>query len=342
MPGIIGENHALRTVVYTMADSMYRRMVASYNTELDGLLPPPLGLIMLQHDVGNFGQGGDVADWDVGTLTISTTEPLNWELFSTHYIRLMKPTGELTASIAVTQGATDHEAVLASSPGFTPLFDDAGRERTRYVFGPSTNMGALAKVRAIIPRGEREVEHRVVLEDNRVHLADQYWLPSGAQQDPPATGNEVDPGGNSGSAHIVNLINFDTYWPYSESAIYTPSHTHKVYNDGRLSWQTQEVGETFFGGGQWLTPQTVTTDISGLYEVRFTVVQLIQLDTVGGDAPDVWHNLATTREIVVSNSAPHNVSSASHIVVEIRLISTGVIQGSARYIFQDDIYFTPL
>lgn len=174
-PGIIGFNHAMRTVTYTLADRYYRSVDVDFDVELDGQLPAPLDLVLYQHDVGNFGQTGDVVSWDDGTLTLTTTEPLEWG-DGTHAIRLQRPIGSITSAISVTRGADDYTAVLASDPGFTLLTDDAARERTRYVFGPQTAVGALAKVRGIVPSDERRIGMRLVLEDDRVHSVDAQWI----------------------------------------------------------------------------------------------------------------------------------------------------------------------
>mgnify|MGYP003393034708 CR=1 FL=1 len=341
MPGIIGENHAIRTAVYTLADSYYRRMVATYSTELDGLLPPPLALTVLQHDVGNFGQCGDVALWVAGTLTLSTTEPLVWETGATHYVRLAAPTGVLDPAVAVTPGATDHDMVLASAPSFTPLFEDAGRERTRYYFGPATNMGALARVRAIVPRSDREVEHRVVLEDNRVHAADNAWLPAGAVQDPLSTGagNEVGDG-----RYYTNLTALGAFGRYGYGNATNQAYAAIEFRaDGGYS-QNGTLPDTFVLtiadiAALWLTPHPATQAITGLYEVRATLIPNgpawvggpTQQGTLDPSSPalDVWHSLASTRTWSMTNSAAGVLSVK--LLLEIRVVATGVVNSSGTF-----------
>lgn len=344
MPGIVGENHAIRTAVYTLADSYYRRMVATYSTELDGLLPPPLALTVLQHDVGNFGQGGDVALWVAGTLTLSTSEPLVWETGATHYVRLAAPTGVLDPAIAVTPGATDHDMVLASAPSFTPLFEDAGRERTRYYFGPATNMGALARVRAIVPRSEREVEHRVVLEDNRVHTADNAWLPAGAVQDPLSTGagNEIGDGSyytNLTAPFVGAAYGYgDAFNSAYASIVLAPDGTYTQFAKARDTFLLTAISPVLTGG-MWLVPHPASTAITGLYEVRATLIPngpawfggTTQQGTLDPSSPalDVWHSLASTRTWSMTNSAA-GVLSVS-LLLEIRVVATGVVNSSGRF-----------
>lgn len=322
MPGIIGESHAIRTAVYILADGLYRRMVATYSTELDGLLPAPMSLVTLQHDIANFGQGGDVALWTVGTLTIGTTEPLVWTAGATHYIRLMRPTGTLTPAIACLPGATDHDVVLASAPDFTPLFDNADRERTRYVFGAADEVGALAKLRAIVPRSEREIEHRCVLEDDRVHTADSEWLPAlGVPQDPPSDGGDV---GSTTDGYVVSLPAFadgvvgdSVIWP-----LY-------LYNDGT-------VGHNGNGGGVetipgWLYPQTVTSGVCALYEVF--VSALPGGGSMGGAALDTWLSMGTSRTFEWTTSFAPGGSDSVELQLQFRDVATGTVQASTTITF---------
>jgi hypothetical protein len=173
LSGIIGENHAKRTVAYTLADAYYRSASVEFDTELDGQLPAPLNLVLFQHDVGDFGQGGDIVS--ISGSIVETTEPLQWS-DGAHAMRLQKPDGSLTSAITVTQGVDDFHAVLGSAAGFTLSTEDADRERTRYVFGPQTQVGALCKVRSITPSDERKFGLRLVLEDDRVHTVDAAFI----------------------------------------------------------------------------------------------------------------------------------------------------------------------
>jgi hypothetical protein len=173
--GVIGFNHACRMAAYTLADRYFRNVDVELDAELDGQLPAPYNLVVFQHDVGNFGETGDVVTWSAGALTLTTTEPLTWSDGS-HALRLVKPTGGLTQAIAATRGADDYTVVLGSDPGFTPITSAADRERTRFVFGQVSAVGALAKVRAISPSAERRIGLRLVLEDDRVHTADARWI----------------------------------------------------------------------------------------------------------------------------------------------------------------------
>jgi hypothetical protein len=345
MPGIIGQNQAIRTAVYTLADALYRRMPVDIDTELDGLLPAPLSLVVFQHDVGNFGQGGDAVTWDAGTRTLTTTEPLMWTLGERHYVRLMNPRGQLSGAIEVMPGSDDHSMVLdaaqlateSAADGWEIVTDDADRERTRYVFGAANAVGALAKVRAIVPRSERTVALRLLLEDDRVHTADNAWLPGGAEQDPVGDGSSV--GGGSGDRIVVLE---PQSWSSSYPAAAPPDMDGRVTvrNDGRLSLGFRtSPNEVTFPATHWLNPQTVTADVAALYEVRFEADN--QWDeasdlTYGGSALDTWLSLGTTRAVTVSctGTADPLLAGYAGVIVSIREAASGIVQATALMSFR--------
>ncbi len=332
MPGIYGENQALRTVAYTLADRYYRDTEVEYDTELDGQLPAPLQLVVFQHDIGEFGQTGDVVNWTAGTLTLQCTEPLAWTDGATHALRLVRPNGSLTDAIAVTPGGDEFSAVLGSAPGFDPVFDDAARERTRYVFGPVTQVGALAIVRAIKPTAERTIAHRIAFEDDRVHTVDAPWLPGEDEQDPLPDGSPV---GEGGGDNIVNLVSKNIFENVPAPAEVDVEFT--LHNDGRLSIDTANSAETFYAY-EWLNPQPVTPALAGLYEAYFTAASDDLAVTFGGAALEAWLPLNTTRTVTASSggSSPGGVFDL-RITVQVREAATGVVQGSATfdYLVQD-------
>jgi hypothetical protein len=342
MPGIYGENHALRTVAYTLADRYYRSVEVEYDTELDGLLPAPLDLVVFQHDVGNFGQAGDVYTWTAGTLTLEATEHLSWSDDAAHAVRLQRPNGTLTDAIAVTRGADDATMVLAEAPDFTPVFDDAGRERTRYVFGPTAEVGALARLRAIRPSAERTIGHRIVLEDDRVHTVDNQWLPGDDEQDPLPDGTVIDDGG-AGEA-IVHLTDKSTGGGGMGAAEVDIQVT--VHNDGTLEIAGTTIDPLTYPY-EWLNPQPVTADVAALYEVMFSAEPLAAMpfppyvlaDIVfAGAALDTWHGLGTSRTVSASSPAATGGLWQLRITVQIREAATGLVQDSCviDYIKQDD------
>lgn len=336
IPGIIGEQAAMRFAVYTLADGAFRTEVAAFSAELDGTLPAPMALATLQHDVGDFGQGGDVAGWDAGTLTIETTEPLAWQPTAMHSMRLVRPDGTVTARINCTEGADAHHAVLASAPDFTPIYDDAGRERTRYVFGTLETVDALAKVMSIKAGADDVVQLRCRLEDDRVHTADNAWLPAG-EQDPLPPLVPVD--GSSGSLiYITDNVFVDGGYSAFEGA--APGVEFALLSDGRLRWTRLQNGAVAYVSNQWITPQTVSAAISGLYEVHVGTPAISgspgfpEFFTVVGTY-DTWLGLETSPAFSIRIlSGGSDINSYAAFAVQIREKASGVVQASKTFIVQ--------
>ena len=330
VPGIIGENQAKRTAVYHLADIVYRPNRANFSTELQGLLPAYGSLVSIQHDVGDFGQGGDVRAWDSGTLTLETSEPLTWD-GPTHYVRLVRPDGTVTDRIEVTEGATDHEMVLDEMPDFTIESGASGdRERTRYVFGPADNMEGLAKVRRISPNGQYEVGVELVLEDDRVHTADNEWLPSSSDeiQDPISDGGSGDGGG------------FDYLVFLEDHALAhgAPGGTADVevrlslLNDGRLGityYRDAVIFSQAFELDEWLIPSGVSSSIAGLYEVFANVTAEAEAESDAGewrgDSFDTWLSLGTSRYWARACVQATNGSATGTVRIRIRDAETETV-----------------
>jgi hypothetical protein len=339
MPGVAGENHAKRQALYYLADTILRTRRASISTELTGLLPAYGSLCLLQHDVGDFGQGGDVVDWDDGARVLETTEPLVWEQGARHYVRLVKPAGRLTGAIEVTQvdaytmtlDATDYAAELADSThgALEIITDDADRERTRYVFGPASNVGAMCKPRVIQPRSELEIDIELVLEDDGVHTVDEDYLPGADEQDPIGDGGTVP---DTGGDYLINLTSREMvdggYGPFDGAA---PGIEFAFLSDGRLRVTRMQDSAVSYIAAEWITPQTVGTPISELYEVYVGAPSISGspgfpefFDVLG--TYDTWIGLETSPAFSVRIiSGGSDIASNAVFPVQIREAASGTV-----------------
>lgn len=332
--GIVGEHQAKRTAVFHLADLVFRPNRAGLSTELQGLLPAYGSLVSIQHDVGNFGQGGETLRYDEDTRTLETTEPLAWTEDATHYVRFVRPNGTMTSRIAATETTDDHSMVLASAPDFALETDGTTLERTRYVFGPAETMDGFAKVRSIVPRSEREIDVELVLEDDRVHTADEEWLPIGDEtQDP------IDTGGDEGGGGAVLML------PHTIEAhgIVTTQYESGVFrlrNDGRAMQRVRSVreGEGFFDiitdtefGGEWLTSALVDPSVAALYDVKAHVASWNGLGAwsssyESSDAFDTWLSLGTTRQWALTMDIATPPIATANLEIQIREAATGTVQ----------------
>ncbi len=164
---------AFREGVYEAACNRYRRKLIKFTTEMEGFIPSFGDLILVQHDMPAWGQGGDVTTWDGGTNTVTCSEPLTWEDGKSHYIAFAKADGSMSGPYLCTAGALATQAILleALEAGFTP-YTSSARERTRYAFGWGATYGHRARVLQCVPRSMTQVEIHCVGEDDNVHTAE--------------------------------------------------------------------------------------------------------------------------------------------------------------------------
>lgn len=332
VPGIIGRAHCARWGAYHLADMLFRRSEASYRTHLDGLLPAYGAPVLVSHDVPSWGQSGDVVDWDGGSLTVTTSEPLQWGS-GQHYMKLQAGNGVVVWEVSA--GAEPNEAIVADDLGFVPSFDSANRERTRYIFGPAADVGALCRVRAITPRGERDVEHRVVLEDARVHSADEPWLPVGGVDPDPAI-SDGDAGATEDSeVLVVRVIDRTVEAQYADGGggPTTMSARFSLLDDGTAEAAT--ISSTGSGGGvlpnEWLQGGAVPNATAALYEARVTLLESASTTSAAlSGTLATWQGLGTPRHWELTADGPGDAgTSYRRLLVEIRIAATSEVQDTA-------------
>lgn len=204
LAGIIGEMQALRQAAYLMARMLYRREEGTVQQDLDGLLATMGSMVGIAHDAAEWGQSGDVVDWDAGTLTLTVTEPIVWTAGEPHYVRLQHHDGTLGGAIEAAPGGTEYEMTLAEAPAVTPSVSNPDRERTRYLFGALADVQRQAIIVSLRPTSEDAVETAFFVDDVRVHQADRDWLPVGDEvQDPLGDGSVIPIDDGAGAAAFV-------------------------------------------------------------------------------------------------------------------------------------------
>lgn len=179
MFGITGRDQAFREGVYEAACNRYRRKLIKFATEMEGFIPSFGDLIAVAHDMPAWGQTSEATAWNVGSLTLTLSEPLTWGT-GTHYVGLRKRNGAIDGPIAVTAGGNTYQVVLASAPSFTP-YTGQSEERTHVVFGWGETWRQPARVISVRPRGLEQVEIECVNEDGAVHTAEDGLTPPAVQ-----------------------------------------------------------------------------------------------------------------------------------------------------------------
>jgi hypothetical protein len=338
LPGITGSKHAEREGLYEAAARYYRRVLGNWQTELQGLLPAFGSAVVFSPSLKGWGSAGDVVGWNVGTLTLTLSEPPTWKPGASHYISLLRDDGSLHSAIEATAGATEYEVVLASEPDFTPSTADARRERTRYHFGAASEHRRTMLVLGIEPQEIRDdgamlVQMTGVLEDDRVHDADAALLPGvGEVQDPIDSPNTGIPG--DGESYIVYLTPRIINLGVSSNDVLG---LLRLRPDGSMYIETDTGTEV---GDQWLLGQPFAPAPGALYEVLCEVASGTHFQAGSSAATGIWLALGSERTWVVGDpSWPGPLPGADPLLIDttlrisIRTASTGLLQGSANVKF---------
>lgn len=211
LKGITGAYQAEREGLYEAANMLLRRRVTTCTTEMEGVITSYMMPILWQPDTPGYGQSGDVAFWNPETRVMGLTEPPVFGLTGQTYLTLIRDDGSLTPAFLVSPGPTEWDVTLPAAPDFEIVTTDGTRERPKFVLG---NMDLLVKVASISDGGKSQAEDGMagaqlfqidgVVDDERVHTADNHLLPGpGDIQDPVDGGGEFDGGG--GTLALVTL-----------------------------------------------------------------------------------------------------------------------------------------
>lgn len=276
--GITGRTHAEREGLYDAADLVYRRTRAACTVEMEGAVVAFMDPCLLLPEYPGYGQSGDVTFWDADTLTLTLSEPPDWSV-GTLYITLRKDDGSLTEAVEVSPGSGPNDVVLPAAPSFALVLDAADRERPTYLLGHPVTGHEVAKVVNRASGGKSDEGAQLfdlsfVIDDDRVHTADNHLLPGpGDIQDPVDDGTDYD---DSGGALAVLVRMRDVGISGGNQGI--PDDTHRgglarfiLRNDGHAAWYAESDADgspnaTADFAGMWLNA-TVDPLVAATYEV---------------------------------------------------------------------------
>lgn len=171
--GVTNKAQATRETLYSVASVAYRRSSISWTTENDGYLPCYGDLVNVAHDVTGWGFSGDIVNYDTSSATVTVTEPLTWTV-GDHYAILVDKYGDVFGPYKVVPGPRDFTMTFLEvpDPGDLEIYTGTERERTRFSMGPANSFGKMCKITSIEPAADGSINMRAVVEDNRVHGAD--------------------------------------------------------------------------------------------------------------------------------------------------------------------------
>lgn len=193
--GCTRRSDALREAKYLARNNVLRRRTMTLTTELEGYIPTFGDLVIVSHDMPEWGTSGDVVGVK-GDDTVVLSEPLQFEANVDHYIAFRSKGGAVSgphiAYTRVTPGDTEFEAVLHPTTAVATfvryptqrratfgvnddkieLYYGTSAERTHYAFGPANKFVQRGVVKSVTPRGNFNVQLVIVVEHDDVHRDD--------------------------------------------------------------------------------------------------------------------------------------------------------------------------
>lgn len=331
LDGINGATHAEREGLFEAARMLLRTRLVNCTTAMPGVIVSFMDAIHWQPEVAGYGQSGDVAFWDADALVMGLTEPPDFSGSATSWLTLMRDDGSLTVAVEVTPGPGANDVVLPAAPDFDMVLDSGTRERPKFFLG---HLDQLVRVSMISDGGKSDADDGEIgaqlyditgfVDDDRVHAADNFLLPGpGDNQDP------IDDGSTTGDTDegVVEPNLTDRLFSFGGNSYATVRMNYILPSTGLARQETYgeaSLYSTTSLTGEWMLAGEIEPAVAALYEVRVT--------NLGGNlisgTLDTWLPLSADQTWTSGDVGPGSYNFQFR--VEIREISTGIVQTSAR------------
>lgn len=189
--GIVKRDQAWREGIYQVASNKYRRIFATFGTELEGKLLLPMDKVVINHDLPRYGQSGILEQMSNDGLFWFSTEPFVMPTGAA-YTALRTKSGTVWGPVAVASLRDDGKTIelnqanyaeVAVAQGSALDFVNVGYENegepAAIMFGTLDSYVKPFRVVSASPKSEYEVTVLCCNEDDRVHTAEtDYTIPT--------------------------------------------------------------------------------------------------------------------------------------------------------------------
>ena len=186
LKGCTNYQQATRELSYHAAVIRYRRKTINFVTELEGYIPTFGDLVVVSHDVPEWGVSGDVRGYDVANGLVLLSEPVVFTgtSASSYYVAFRKKNGGMYGPYAVAYGDDGDKIEFSGNYTYTTgedfvevntgsetfrLYYGTEYERTSFIFGVGTEWTQRAIVKSIKPAGKDTIRMTLINEDDNVH-----------------------------------------------------------------------------------------------------------------------------------------------------------------------------
>jgi len=177
-PGITERNKAYQYGMRRRRIHEYRRDTFSFSTPSDAMNSRYLAYCAVTSDVPGYGQSALVLEWskDVGTMTLSVSEPFDWSEPGVYVLGLRRPDGTMSGPYTATR--VDEFTLSIPTPDFDPLGAWSGNlEPTHAFFGPVVSWTYRVLITSVTPHSNSSAAVEAVGYDERVYLSDDAIAP---------------------------------------------------------------------------------------------------------------------------------------------------------------------
>ena len=170
-PGITNRDIAYREGMYEESKRRYNRENVTFSTGLEGHIPTWGDLILVQHDLPKWGQGGRLLAFQ--GLVLQLDSEVTFTTGEVHQVVLKDKTGAASGPHIVTEVVGDPYKVELQSPIDLSVFDfSSTHELPIFAFGVQNLEGKLLTVVDVSTNGEEEISITGVNYDSRVFYYD--------------------------------------------------------------------------------------------------------------------------------------------------------------------------
>lgn len=177
--GIVQKGQAIREGLYQAAVNKYRRLLATFETEMQGKIHKRGDAITCSFDVPNWGISGQVTSYDPATYLFTLDEDIDFEGYTSAWLLLTQHNGYAWGPLKVyptadpfkvTTNALDLEdAETRSEVSLATIMNiNSQADLVKFIFGP-LRAGKTFKVISIQHTGEDRVSLAVTIDDPRVY-----------------------------------------------------------------------------------------------------------------------------------------------------------------------------
>ncbi len=347
LPGVVGATHARREARYEAARIAYRRREFAWTTEMQGQLPAFFDTVFVQPGIAGYGSTGDVVDFDPSSSVVTLSEAPDFDAGDLS-LWLFRDDGTLNGPISITPGPTPFDATLGEDPDFALVLDSASRERPKYILGTVDNArevvrvtgigdGGVTEATDVDPGGAQLFALSGVVDDQRIHTADNDLLPSpGEDQDPLGLPDDSDDEAGGGGVLLVPRLLARTVQALAVVSDTLDLEAAITLRNVGTAFVTIEASGSSSSAelvNEWLLYGEAEPAQCGLFEVRATLIassnEAANITLAG--ALDTWQTLDTQRAwtLTGAHDGVNSKQAIRQLRLEIREVSTTLVQTTA-------------